>query len=351
MKKLNELLKLTLDNKASDLHITVGVPPVIRVNGELNAIDEDKLLPADTEKYVRELLQSKFDEYTEKGEIDLSYSVAGIGRFRVNAYKQRGSDAIAIRNVGLKVPELKDLNFPKVVNDVIQAQRGLILVTGPTGSGKSTTLAAMINEINFTRKAHIITLEDPIEYMHKHNKSIINQREIGRDSYSYASALKAILREDPDVILIGEMRDLETISIAITAAETGHLVFSTLHTIGAAKTIDRITDVFPPFQQQQIKIQLAAVLKGIISQQLIPTEDNTGRVAALEIMINTPAIQNLIREGKTHQLQSLIQTGNKYGMKTMDMSLAELYKRGIISQESALTYSVDRELISKLLIF
>lgn len=345
MKKLNELLKLTLDNKASDLHITVGVPPVIRVNGELNAIDEDKLLPADTEKYVRELLQSKFDEYTEKGEIDLSYSVAGIGRFRVNAYKQRGSDAIAIRNVGLKVPELKDLNFPKVVNDVIQAQRGLILVTGPTGSGKSTTLAAMINEINFTRKAHIITLEDPIEYMHKHNKSIINQREIGRDSYSYASALKAILREDPDVILIGEMRDLETISIAITAAETGHLVFSTLHTIGAAKTIDRITDVFPPFQQQQIKIQLAAVLKGIISQQLIPTEDNTGRVAALEIMINTPAIQNLIREGKTHQLQSLIQTGNKYGMKTMDMSLAELYKRGIISQESALTYSVDLSLI------
>lgn len=351
MKKLNELLKLTLDNKASDLHITVGVPPVIRVNGELNAIDEDKLLPVDTEKYVRELLQSKFDEYAEKGEIDLSYSVAGIGRFRVNAYKQRGSDAIAIRNVGLKVPELKELNFPKVVNDVIQAQRGLILVTGPTGSGKSTTLAAMINEINFTRKAHIITLEDPIEYMHKHNKSIINQREIGRDSYSYASALKAILREDPDVILIGEMRDLETISIAITAAETGHLVFSTLHTIGAAKTIDRITDVFPPFQQQQIKIQLAAVLKGIISQQLIPTEDNTGRVAALEIMINTPAIQNLIREGKTHQLQSLIQTGNKYGMKTMDMSLAELYKRGVISQESALTYSVDRELISKLLIF
>ncbi|AGK97282.1 type IV pilus twitching motility protein PilT [Clostridium pasteurianum] len=351
MKKLNELLKLTLDNKASDLHITVGVPPVIRVNGELNAIDEDKLLPTDTEKYVRELLQSKFNEYCEKGEIDLSYSVAGIGRFRVNAYKQRGSDAIAIRNVGLKIPELKELNFPKVINDVIQAQRGLILVTGPTGSGKSTTLAAMINEINFTRKSHIITLEDPIEYMHKHNKSIINQREIGRDSYSYASALKAILREDPDVILIGEMRDLETISIAITAAETGHLVFSTLHTIGAAKTIDRITDVFPPFQQQQIKIQLAAVLKGIISQQLIPNEDNTGRVAALEIMINTPAIQNLIREGKTHQLQSLIQTGNKYGMKTMDMSLTELYKRGIISQESALTYSVDRELISKLLMF
>ena len=351
MKKLNELLQLTLDNKASDLHITVGIPPVIRVNGELNSIDEDKLLPIDTEKYARELLQSKFDEYCEKGEMDLSYSVPGIGRFRVNAYKQRGSDAIAIRNVGLKIPELKELNFPKVINDIVQSQRGLILVTGPTGSGKSTTLAAMINEINFTRKAHIITLEDPIEYMHKHNKSIINQREIGRDSRTYASALKAILREDPDVILIGEMRDLETISIAITAAETGHLVFSTLHTIGAAKTIDRITDVFPPFQQQQIRIQLAAVLKGIISQQLIPTQDNRGRSAALEIMISTPAIQNLIREGKTHQLQSLIQTGNKYGMRTMDMALAELYKKGIISQESALTYSVDRELITKLLIF
>lgn len=351
MKKLNELLQLTLDNKASDLHITVGTPPVIRVNGELKTIDKDKLLSSDTEKYVKELLQNKFDEYCEKGEIDLSYSVPGIGRFRVNAYKQRGSDAIAIRNVGLKIPELKELNFPKITNEIIKLQRGLILVTGPTGSGKSTTLAAMINEINFTRKAHIITLEDPIEYMHKHNKSIINQREIGRDSHTYASALKAILREDPDVILIGEMRDLETISIAITAAETGHLVFSTLHTIGAAKTIDRVIDVFPPFQQQQIKIQLAAVLKGIISQQLIPTQDNMGRAAALEIMISTPAIQNLIREGKTHQLQSLIQTGNKYGMKTMDMALADLYKKGIISQEAALTYSVDRELLTKLLIF
>lgn len=351
LKNLNELLKLTLDNKASDLHITVGVPPVIRVNGELNAIDEDKLFPQDTEKYARELLQSKFDEYCKKGELDFSYSVAGIGRFRINVYKQRGSDAIAIRNVGLKIPELKDLKFPKSIDEVIEAQRGLILVTGPTGSGKSTTLAAMINEINSKRKAHIITLEDPIEYMHKHNKSIINQREIGRDSNSYTTALKAILREDPDVILIGEMRDLETISIAITAAETGHLVFSTLHTIGAAKTIDRVIDVFPPFQQQQIKIQLAAVIKGIVSQQLIPTEDNTGRIAALEIMISTPAIQNLIREGKTHQLQSLIQTGNKYGMKTMDMSLTELYKKGVISKESALMYSVDKELISKLLIF
>ncbi|MEG0359952.1 MAG: PilT/PilU family type 4a pilus ATPase, partial [Anaerorhabdus sp.] len=219
-------------------------------------------------------------------------------------------------------------------------QRGLILVTGPTGSGKSTTLAAMINEINSTREAHIITLEEPIEYLHKHNKCIINQREIGKDSKSYQNALKAILREDPDVILVGEMRDLETISIAITAAETGHLVFSTLHTIGAAKTIDRIIDVFPPHQQQQIRVQLAAVLQGVVSQQLVKTADGSSRVACLEIMTTTPGIQHLIREGKTHQIESAIQTGSKYGMKTMDMALAELYKKGIITSDTALTYSV-----------
>ncbi|MDP4144656.1 MAG: type IV pilus twitching motility protein PilT [Bacillota bacterium] len=349
MKTLNELLRITLDRKASDLHITVGVPPVIRVNGHLTQIEETILTPEDTQKYSMEILESNYDTYCQRGEIDISYAVPGIGRFRVNIYKQRGSDAVAIRTVGLKVPQLKDLNFPNVIQDLISKQRGLILVTGPTGSGKSTSLAAMINEINSTRAEHVITLEDPIEYMHKHGKSIINQREIGNDSGSYASALKAILREDPDVILIGEMRDLETISIAITAAETGHLVFSTLHTIGAAKTIDRIIDVFPPFQQQQIKIQLAAVMQGIISQQLLPKEDGSGRVAALEIMVATPAIQNLIREGKTHQLQSLIQTGNKYGMKTMDMSLAELYKKGDISYETALSYCVDRELLSKML--
>ena len=346
---LKELLEITINSKASDLHLTVGVAPTIRVNGEITQVPGERLLPEDTEKYAREILGELYGKYNELGEMDSSYSLAGLGRFRVNVYRQRGSDAIAIRVVGLKIPTLNDLALPPVAKELTSKQRGLVLVTGPTGSGKSTTLAAMINEINTNRPAHIITLEDPIEYLHKHNKSIINQREIGRDSHSYKEALKAILREDPDVILIGEMRDIETISIAITAAETGHLVLSTLHTIGAAKTIDRIVDVFPPYQQQQIKIQLSAVLQGIISQQLLPKNDGEGRVAALEIMVSTPAIQNLIREGKSHQIESSVQTGVRYGMKTMDMSLVELYKKGMISYETALTYAVDREILIRML--
>lgn len=346
---LNELLEKTAKENASDLHLTVGISPTIRVNGQLTGISDKKLTAVDTLRYVKELLGDRYDEYEKKGEMDTSLSLPGVGRFRVNAYKQRGSDAVAIRVVALKIPTLNELKMPLVVKELTKKQRGLVLVTGPTGSGKSTTLAAMINEINTTRAAHIITLEDPVEYLHKHNKSIINQREIGKDTLSYQDALRAVLREDPDVILVGEMRDLETISIAITAAETGHLVLSTLHTIGAAKTIDRIIDVFPPYQQQQIKIQLAAVLQGIISQQLIPINDEKGRVAALEVMVVNSAIQNLIREGKTHQIQSSIQTGSKYGMKTMDMSLVDLYKQGLISYESALTASIDRDMIKRML--
>ncbi|AYD40136.1 type IV pilus twitching motility protein PilT [Clostridium fermenticellae] len=347
---LKELLDTTVNKKASDLHLTVGVSPVIRVDGQLLSISNEKLKPTDTEKYAKEILEKNmYDEYLRVGEIDTSFSVSGLGRFRVNIFKQRGSAALAIRVVGLRIPTLNELKFSNAVKDLTLNKRGLILVTGSTGSGKSTTIAAMINEINMTRAAHIVTLEDPIEYLYKHNKSIINQREIGRDTRSYANALRAVLREDPDVIFIGEMRDPETISIALTAAETGHLVFSTLHTMGATKTIDRIIDIFPPYHQQQIKIQLAGVIKGIVSQQLIPKIDGNGRIAAFELMIATNAIQNMIREGKTYQIESSMQTGSKYGMVTMDMALSNLYRSDMISYESALNYAVDREMLSKII--
>ncbi|WP_024614570.1 type IV pilus twitching motility protein PilT [Clostridium sp. Ade.TY] len=351
MYTLKELLEKTILYKASDLHLTANLPPMIRKNGMLSSLGEEILSIDDLRNLSQEILGNKFEKYNEIGEMDSSYSLDGIGRFRVNVFRQLESDAIAIRSITLDVPTLEELNHPSIVKELANKKRGLVLVTGPTGSGKSTTLAAMINEINSTRSENIITLEDPIEYIHKHKKSIINQREIGRDSKSYKNALRAALREDPDVILIGEMRDLETISIAITAAETGHLVLSTLHTIGATQTIDRIIDVFPPYQQQQIRIQLASVLQGIISQQLIPTVDNSERVAALETMIINPAIQNQIREGKTHQIQSVIQTGSKFGMKTMDMYLVDLINLGVIDKEVAVTYAVDKEMINRMIKF
>ena len=332
---LLELLNKTKEMNASDLHLTVGLAPTIRCNGKLIQLGIDKLSSNDLERFSREILQEKYDEYIEIGEFDTSYSVEGVGRFRINVFKEKNNDAIAIRVIALKIPTLNELNHPEVLKSIINKKRGLILVTGPTGSGKSTTLAAMINEINNTREEHIITLEDPIEYLHNHNKCIINQREIGRDSKSYNKALKAVLREDPDVILVGEMRDLE---------------ISTLHTIGAVKTIDRIIDVFPPHQQEQVKIQLSSVIQAVISQQLLPNIKGNGRVAALEIMVNTPGIQNLIREGKTNQIESVVQTGNKYGMKTMDMAISELYKKGVISMEIAMAYAVDREILKRFMI-
>ncbi len=350
MQSLKELLELTVKEGASDLHLTVGISPIIKVNGKLIRLDEEVLRPEDTEAYAREILKDSYEKYDEIGEYDTSYSLHGKGRFRVNIYKQRNSTALAIRVISLNMPTLESLGYPEILKDACKLNRGLVLVTGPTGSGKSTTLAALINEINNSREAHIITIEDPIEFLHKHNKSIVNQREIGKDTLSYERALKAALREDPDVILIGEMRDLETISTAITAAETGHLVFSTLHTIGAAKTIDRIVDVFPPHQQEQIKIQLSSVIQTIISQQLVENVESE-RTAALEIMVATPAIRNLIREGKTHQIESSIQTGSKYGMKTMDMELANLYRQGIISRETALNSAIDREILGRLLMY
>lgn len=336
------LVQSAVEKNASDLHITVGIPPMLRINGQLIKYNDEILYSDDTEKLVRQLLSEKqFEELNEKGQIDTSYSRSGIGRFRVNAYKQRGSYAMAIRVIPLLVPTIDELGLPSILKDISRTNRGLILVTGPTGSGKSTTLASMVNLINEEKNYHIITLEDPIEYLHRHNKSIVNQREIGTDTNSFSEALRAALRQDPDVILVGEMRDLDTISIALTAAETGHLVLSTLHTIGAAKTIDRIIDVFPPYQQQQIRIQLSTVIQAILSQQLVPKADGSGRVAAVEVMIATPAIRNLIREEKVHQIENAIQTGGKFGMKTMDKALLELYNGGIITKETLLNQAVN----------
>lgn len=346
---LRDLLLKTIELKASDLHLTTGIPPKARINGKLTDIGSEILSPTQTREFAQEILGRHYEEFNNIGEYDTSYEIDGAGRFRVNVFKQKGNVAIVLRYLTIHIPTLDELKHPRIFKDLVKKRRGLVLVTGPTGSGKSTTLAAMINEINMTKGCHIVTLEDPIEYVHNHNKSIVNQREIGEDTGSYANALRAVLREDPDVILVGEMRDFETISIAITAAETGHLVFSTLHTIGAAKTIDRIIDVFPPHQQGQIRTQLASVLQGIISQQLVETADGKGRVAALEIMSITSAIQNLIREGKTYQIESTIQTGVKYGMKTMDMALADLYKNMQISMDNAISYAVDKDMIMKLI--
>lgn len=333
---------------ASDLHITVAVPPTIRINGQLTKIGTELITIEDATRLVKEVLSDEqFQQLNHEGEIDLTYSCPGLGRFRVNAFKQRGTFSMALRVVAPNVPTIEELGLPPIIKELSGKKRGLVLVTGPTGSGKSTTLASMIDFINRERSCHILTLEDPIEYMHKHNKSIVNQREIGHDSNNFAAALRAALRQDPDVILVGEMRDVETISIAITAAETGHLVLSTLHTLGAPKTIDRIIDVFPPHQQQQIRVQLATVLEGIISQQLVPKTDNSGRVAALEVMVATNAIRSLIREGKTHQIQTSIQTGAKFGMKTMEAALTELQQQGLITREAALNHSFNQDIMTK----
>jgi twitching motility protein PilT len=328
----------------------VGIPPVFRIDGELVSFGEKILYPEDTEYLVKQIMNElQFEKFIEAGEYDFSYSIQGMSRFRVNAYKQRGSFGMALRIIPYDIPSMQFLGLPSVIEELTELNRGLILVTGPTGSGKSTTLAAMIDKINSNRKCHIITLEDPIEYLHKHNKSIVNQREIGTDTKSFANALRGALREDPDVILVGEMRDLDTISIAITAAETGHLVLSTLHTIGAPQTIDRIIDVFPPYQQQQVRIQLSSVIQAIITQQLIPKADGDGRIAAFEVMIATPAIRNLIRESKVHQIETAMLTGTKNKMQTMNNSLLQLYKAGKITKDMAISRAISQEEIKKYL--
>ena len=345
---IEELLITAKENKASDVHITVGLPPKMRINGILVDMDYPRLLPPDTEAVISTMMSDKrLQQFEELGEIDFSYSIPQIGRYRVNVFHQRGSMAASIRLVSTKIPLPEELGIPKSVVDLYQKKRGLVLVTGPTGSGKSTTLASIIYRINSMREVHVITLEDPIEYLHNHKKAMVNQREVGLDTHSYSNALRAALREDPDVILVGEMRDLETISTAITAAETGHLVLSTLHTIGAASTIDRIVDVFPPHQQQQIRVQLSMVLESVISQQLIPTADKKSRVAAFEVMHSTPAIKNLIREAKSPQINSTIQTSKKLGMQTMDDAIFDLYMKGDIDKENAVSYAQDSQIMEK----
>ena len=348
--EIEEIVLEGIQRKASDIHITVGIPPAFRIDGELVSFGNKKLYPEDTEYLVKQTMNElQFEKFIEAGEYDFSFSIQGISRFRVNAYKQRGSFGMALRIIPYDIPTMQFLGLPSVIEELTELNRGLILVTGPTGSGKSTTLATMIDKINSNRRCHIITLEDPIEYLHKHDKSIINQREIGTDTKSFANALRGALREDPDVILVGEMRDLDTISIAITAAETGHLVLSTLHTIGAPQTIDRIIDVFPPYQQQQVRIQLSSVIQAIITQQLLPKADGKGRIAAFEVMIATPAIRNLIRESKVHQIETAMLTGTKNKMQTMDNSLLQLYKAGKITKDMAISRAISQEEVKKYL--
>ncbi len=342
--EISELLEKAVQMNASDIHLSVGIPPVIRQEGRLVRLEEygnfTPKIAFDTIFSMLSDLQKKKIE--EELDIDFSYGISGIGRFRVNVYRQRGVWGAALRLIPWEIPSLETLGLPPVVAEFAKLVRGLVLVTGPTGSGKSTTLASLVNIINRTRECHIITIEDPIEYLHSHKKSIVDQREVGNDAKSFARAVRASLREDPDVILVGEMRDLETIAAAITAAETGHLVFSTLHTNDAPQTIDRIIDVFPTNQQQQVRTQLSTALQGVLSQSLLP-KIGGGRVAAVEVMIATPAVKNLIREGKAAQLYSVIQTSGRYGMQQLDSSLKDLVLRGKVSFEDAFTVAVNKE--------
>jgi twitching motility protein PilT len=338
---IDTLLEQMVAHNASDLHITVGSPPVLRLRGHLHRVEQIPRLSADdTRQLLYRILSTEQQKQLElKRQIDLSYSIPGVARFRVNIYSQRESLAGAFRLIPTDLKTLEELGVPKSLYELCHRPRGLVLVTGPTGSGKSTTLAALIDEINRTRADHIITIEDPIEFLHKHKNCIVNQRELGPDATSFADALRGALRQDPDVILLGEMRDLETIGTALTAAETGHLVFATLHTQDAASTVDRLIDVFPATQQGQIRAQIAGTLQGVVTQTLLPTADGQGRVPAVEILFPDDAVRNLIRQAKVEQVYSIMQTGTARGMMTLEQSLAELVLRGVIDQEVALARS------------
>ncbi|TML30544.1 MAG: type IV pilus twitching motility protein PilT [Actinobacteria bacterium] len=346
-----DVLIETLERRASDLHITAGAAPTVRVRGRLTPLEDYPLLtPTDTREIVYSILSNDQRQRLETDwQVDLAYSIPGRARFRVNAYFQRNAIGAAFRLIPADIVDIETLGLPPIVHELTKKPRGFVLCTGPTGSGKSTSLASMIDEINGSREEHIMTIEDPIEFLHKHKKCLVNQRELGSDATSFALALRAALRQDPDVILVGEMRDLETISTALTAAETGHLVFATLHTQDTPQTIDRIIDVFPPHQQHQVRVQLSVALQGIITQTLLPTADGSGRCLACEVLIPTPAIRNLIREGKTHQIYSVLQTSASAGMQTMDSSLATLVRQGKITRALAEARSTTPEELRRLL--
>ena len=332
-----DLLMEVISRRASDLHLTAGAAPSVRVRGRLTPMDGyPRLTPTDTREIVYSILTNDQRQKLETDwQLDFAYSIPGVARFRVNAYFQRSAIGAAFRAIPAEIVDIESLGLPAAVHEFTKKPRGFVLVTGPTGSGKSTSLAAMIDAINSTREEHIMTVEDPIEFLHSHKKCVVNQREIGSDAQTFAMALKAALRQDPDVILVGEMRDLETIGTALTAAETGHLVFATLHTQSAPQTIDRIIDVFPTAQQDQVRTQLSVALQGVMTQQLLPTADGSARVVACEVLVPTPAVRNLIREGKTHQIPSAMQTGSNVGMQTMDAALAQLVRAGRITQRLA----------------
>src|SRR5438067_10302136 len=348
---IDELLEHMVTRDASDLQVTAGAAPVIRVRGDVQRLEGfDALTATETQQVLYRILSTEQQKQLElKRQLDFSHSIPGLARFRVNAYFQRESIGAAFRLIPTELKTLEELGIPSSLHTLAQKPRGLVLVTGPTGSGKSTTLAALIDEINRNRSEHILTIEDPIEFLHRHKRCIVNQREIGPDATSFADALRAALRQDPDVILVGEMRDLETISTALTAAETGHLVFGTLHTQSAPSTIDRIIDVFPAEQQEQVRIQIAGSLQGVVTQALLPTADGAGRVPALEILLPDDAVRNLIRQGKVEQIYSVMQTGTAKGMVTMEQSLAELIIRGVVTKEIGLTRSSRPEQLTGLL--
>ncbi len=338
---LDDLLAQMAEWSASDLHVTVGVPPVVRVRGKLERIDNLPPLDADqTQELLYRIMSTEQHKFLEERRaVDIAYAIPGVARFRVNVFFQRESLGAAFRLIPSEIKDLEALGLPSSLHELTTRPRGLVLVTGPTGSGKSTTLAAMIDEVNLTRSGHILTIEDPIEFVHEHKSCIVNQREIGADATSFADALRSALRQDPDVILLGEMRDLETIGTALTAAETGHLVFGTLHTQSAPGTIDRIIDVFPAAQQEQVRVQIAASLQAVITQALLPTADGAGRIASSEILLPDDAVRNLIRQGKVEQIYSVMQTGTSRGMQTMEQGLADLVLRGVITLETALSCS------------